>query len=107
MLIILRGYGWSVPVIILSVMALSQLAIDAFCGDGFYTANAWPKNVAVILATISAGLLGLYLNHIKRRTLVDDETGEVLGKAPSHSLLFIPIEYWAVITLVLFSWATS
>lgn len=106
MLIIWRGYGWLVPVVILGVMALSQLAVNALYGDGFYTANAWPKNVAVILAALSIGLLGLYLNYIKRRTLVDEETGEDLGKSPSHYLFFIPIEYWAVITLALFFWAS-
>jgi ATP/ADP translocase len=37
---------------------------------------------------------------------VDEETGELMGKAPSHSLFFIPVEYWSVITLALFFWAT-
>ena len=107
MLVFWRGLGWLVPVIVLGVMILTQLAVDAFYGDGFYTANTWPKSAAVILAALSIGLLGFYLNHVKRGSLVDEETGEALGKAPSHTLFFVPIEYWAVITLALFFWATS
>lgn len=101
MLIFWRGLGWLVPVVSLGAMIMSQLAIDAVYGDGFYTATAWPKDAAVVFTALSIVLLGLYLNHVKRRTLVDEETGEVLGKAPLHSFLFIPIEYWAAIILAL------
>ena len=106
MLFVWRGYGWLVPVIGFGALVLSQLAIDAYYGDGFYTANAWPKYVASGFAALLIGPLGIYLNHIKRKNLIDPETGEVLGKAPSHSLFFIPIEYWAVIIVVLLVWVT-
>lgn len=89
------------------VMILSQVAIDAMYGDGFYTANDWPKTAAIILAALSVGLLGIFLNHIKRGTIVDENTGEVLGKSPSHYLFFIPVEYWALILPAVFFWATS
>lgn len=107
MLVVWRGYGWLAPVLALGAMILSQVAIDALYGDGFYTENAWPKTAAAIVAALSVGLLGIYLNHIKRGTVVDENTGEVLGKSPSHTLFFIPVEYWAVIILAVFFWATS
>ena len=107
MLVVWRGFGWLVPVIAFGMMVLTQLAIDTVYGHGFYTANAWPKTVALIVAGIAIGLLGLYLNHMRRGTVVDEETGEVLGKSPSHYLFFIPVEYWALITPALFFWASS
>ena len=90
-----------VPVVVFGALILSQLSVDAVYGDGFYTANDWPKQAAFIVAAFSVGLLGFFLNHVRRQVLVDEETGENVGKAPSHSLFFIPIEYWAVITLAL------
>ena len=107
MLIIWRGYGWLVPVVVFAALILSQLSVDAVYGDGFYTANAWPKQAASMVAAILVGFIGIYLNHTKRQIQVDEETGQVLGKAPSHSLFFIPIEYWALITLALFFWTMS
>ncbi|MDJ0498720.1 MAG: hypothetical protein QNJ89_12880 [Acidimicrobiia bacterium] len=101
MLIVWRGLGWLVPVFAFAALLLSQLAVDAVYGDGFYTANAWPKQVAFIVAAFSIAILGAYLNHTKRQMLVDEETGEVVGKAPAHSLFFIPIEYWAIVVLAL------
>lgn len=105
MLVVWRGFGWLVPVIVIAALILSQLSVDVVYGEGFYTANAWPKQAAFIVAAISVGLLGFFLNHAKRQLLVDEETGEVLGKAPSHSLFFIPIEYWAIIVLALAFWS--
>jgi len=107
MLIVWRGYGWLVPVLTFGVMILSQVGIDAVYGDGFYTANAWPKTAAIVIAALCVGLVGIYLNHIKRGNVVDEETGEVLGKEPSHYLFFIPVEYWAIIIPAVFYWATS
>lgn len=98
MLVIWRGLGWLAPIIGFTMMVLTQLAIDSVHGDGFYTANSWPKTVAIAAAAVSIGLLGWYLNHIRRGTIVDDASGEVVGKSPSHSLFFIPVEYWALIT---------
>lgn len=104
MLIVWRGLGWLVPIIVFAALILLQLSVDAVYGEGFYTANAWPKQAAFIVAAISVGLLGFYLNHRKRQILFDEETGEALGKAPAHALFFIPIEYWAVIVLALLFW---
>ena len=102
MLIVWRGYGWLVPVIIFGALALSQLSVDALYGDGFYKANTWPKQAGTVAGAILIGALGYFLNHVRRAYLVDEETGEPVGKAPSHSLFFIPVEYWSVITLGLF-----
>lgn len=104
MLIVWRGFGWLVPIVIFAALILSQLSLDAVYGEGFYTANAWPKQAAFIVAAFSVGFLGIYLNHSKRQILIDEETGEPVGKAPAHSLFFIPIEYWAIIVLALLFW---
>ncbi|MDJ0711802.1 MAG: hypothetical protein QNJ14_15535 [Woeseiaceae bacterium] len=105
MLIVWRGFGWLVPVVVFGALILSQLSVDAVYGEGFYTANGWPKQLAFIVAALSVGFLGFFLNHTKRQILFDEETGEALGKAPSHSLFFIPIEYWAIIVLALAFWS--
>jgi hypothetical protein len=106
MLIIWRGYGWLVPVVVFAAFILSQLSVDAMYGEGYYKANSWPKHMGTISGAILVGALGYFLNHVRRTYLVDEETGELAGKAPSHSLFFIPIEYWSIITLALFFWVT-
>ena len=81
MLVVWRGFGWLVPVVVFAALVLSQLSVDSLYGEGFYTANTWPKQAAFILGAIAVGLLGFILNHVKRQILVDEETGEVLFEA--------------------------
>ena len=107
MLIVWRGYGWLVPVVVIGAFILAQMAVDTLYGVGFYQANAWPKHVGTVTGAVLVGALGYFLNHVRRAWLVDEETGEVIGKAPSHSLFFVPVEYWSVITLVIFLAATQ
>ena len=102
MLIVWRGYGWLVPVVVFGAFILAQISVDALYGEGFYKANTWPKHVGTITAAVLLGGLGYFLNYVRRAWLVDEDTGEVIGKAPSHSLFFVPVEYWSVITLVIF-----
>ena len=61
MLIVWRGFGWLVPVVVIAALILSQLSVDAVYGEGFYTANTWPKQAAFIVAALSIGFLGFFL----------------------------------------------
>ncbi|MFC1578978.1 hypothetical protein ACFL3Y_01155 [Pseudomonadota bacterium] len=106
MFFIWRGYGWLVPVILLASSALMLLIIDPIYGDGYYKAHIWPAVIASLISAIPIGFLGYTLNHKNRLIGFDDETGKT-KKSPSHSLFFIPVEYWSVIVPVLFIWLAS
>ena len=94
------GLGWLVPIVVFGTYVATAFTVDAIHGEGFYAANAWPQYTVTFLSALFLAALGVYLNRINRRDLIDEETGEIVGKAPLHSLLFIPIEYWALIALL-------
>ncbi|MEO0366858.1 MAG: hypothetical protein AAF265_15365 [Pseudomonadota bacterium] len=97
MLVIWRGLGWLVPVGSFGVLILTQWTIDGIYGDCFYTENEWPKYVGIGASALFVAVLGIVLNHVLREHIVDEKTGAVLEKTPSHSLFFIPIEYWSLL----------
>lgn len=101
MLVIWRGYGWLIPIIVFGGFLLSEIAMDDLYGEGFYQANEWPKILAILVSTVLIGSLGYYFNYKKRQVIVDPETGKKT-KSPSHSLFFIPLEAWAIIIPALF-----
>jgi hypothetical protein len=103
-LVIWRGFGWLIPVVLFGTILLSQMALDSIYGAGFYKANAWPKIAAITVSSLFIALLGYLLNYKKRPIVVDTESGKKT-KSPAHSLFFIPIEVWAVIIPVFFLWA--
>ncbi len=106
MLVIWRGFGWLIPVIVFGTFLLSQIALNSIYGEGFYKANEWPKIVVIVFSSLLIASLGYLLNYKKRQVIIDEESGKK-KKSPAHSLFFIPVEAWAVIIPVLFFWMQS
>ncbi|MBU2119043.1 MAG: hypothetical protein KJ999_01270 [Gammaproteobacteria bacterium] len=76
----------AVPIFVVALL-LTQVAVDANWGSGYYTANFWPKATASAVAAISIGLVGWLMNR-KHETW-----------ATKHRFFFLPMEYWAGIVL--------
>lgn len=104
-MIIWRRKGWLVPVILFISYLMSQIGINSVMGDGYYQSNEWTKNLALILAALLVALFGYWVNHKKRETVVDEDGNE--KKSASHTLFFIPVEYWAIIFPVFIIWMSN
>lgn len=105
-MVIWRGWGLLVPVVLFAAFVLAQLGADAAFGEGYYKANDWPKYTALGTSSVLIALLG-YLFNIRWRGVVEDpETGET-RTAPAHSLFFVPIEYWSVIIPIAGFWLST
>lgn len=102
MIIIWRGYGWLVPVIVIAALVGTQLSLDSLFGADTYTSNEWAQFVALGVAAVGLAITGYLFNFRKRTVLVNEETGEK-RKSSSHAFFWIPIEFWAVIVPVLFT----
>lgn len=99
-MIIWRGFGWAVPVIVIAIFIIIQMSLDAMYGAEYYKANEWPKVMAIVIASLLVGGLGYLLNYKKRTVITDAETGATI-KSSSHTLFFIPIEFWAILIPIL------
>jgi len=98
MLFVWHGHGYLVPVFYVAALILTQLLVDHVLGDGFYTATAWPKYLAIGLGGLLCWAVGRSLNSGAARRLVDPETGqEVFLEPPRHDFIFIKVEYWGLI----------
>ncbi|OAD24009.1 conserved hypothetical protein, membrane [Candidatus Thiomargarita nelsonii] len=103
MLIIWRGLGWLIPVVVFAAFILTQIGVDTVFGvEDYYKTNEWPKYFAIGIASLATALLGFVLNYKKRKIIHDERTGEPIGKSPSHALFFIPVEYWAILIPAIF-----
>lgn len=104
-MIIWRRKGWLVPVIFFAIFVITQMGINSSFGDGYYQKNEWPKAIALILSALIVAGFGYLLNHKYREMLVDETGAETKGS--SHTLFFIPVEYWAIIVPVFLIWANN
>ena len=86
-MIIWKGLGFVVVLIFFACM---------YCMDSL----GWPKSIVLILGGGLVAALGLYLDKLPGREMIDKATGEEFVLKPSHSLFFIPVIYWAAVFAV-------
>jgi hypothetical protein len=89
-MIIWSGWGFLVLVIGLACFILTEMSVGSLMQDDrYFRAHGWPKFVAGAVAAVLTWFIGRALNRARP------------GRGGSHSLFFIPMEYWAVLFLAL------
>ncbi len=91
-----KGQGWVVPVIFIAAFFDVQGVIDSFMGEGFYQDNRWVKIVSVVSVAVLLGVIGVFMNHYARWQMRKKRSESQRTDIP-HTLLFLPIEVWAII----------
>jgi hypothetical protein len=91
-----QGHGYLVVVFYVAAFLLIQLTVDSILGEGFYTAHAWPKYIAVAVGALLCRLVGTWLNsRTPSKRLLDPDTGEEFVLAPTrHEFLYLKMERW-------------
>lgn len=96
--IIWRGYGWLVAVIVFASSLIANLFFDATYGKGYYDDHKWPLAIALLCAGMACWFLGNALRKRSDRIAIDKATGrEFVANQSSHTLFFVPMHYWGPI----------
>ena len=109
MVIIWRGLGWLVAVIIFGFSLVANLVFNATYGEGYYDHHKWPFALSLFVSVIVCWFLGSYLKKRSDRIAIDKQTGqEIVINQSRHALFFLPMHLWgpvlaliAVVVLVL------
>jgi hypothetical protein len=100
MIIIWRGLGFLVAVIVFGCSLLANLIFNAKVGAGYYDQHKWPFAVSLIVSAAICWFLGNYLRKRSDRIVIDKKTGKEFAVNQSrHALFFIPMHWWAPILL--------
>lgn len=97
--------GWGILVVVIGVLcfAATAIAVGAATGDKwYYEDHRWPKMVGCVATAAVVWPVGRWFNAAARSTPLGDEVAdEQLARIQMsrHALLFIPMEYWAIIVL--------
>jgi hypothetical protein len=90
------GFGCLVPVIVCGSVLICGFVFDVIYEPRYYEAHHWTVGVAMFCAAITCWLLDAALGGRKPTVLIDKLTGEKVAFRRSHSLLFIPLHFWAL-----------
>jgi hypothetical protein len=93
--VIWKGKGWLVALITFICSLLAEIITQVITKDGaFYQTNPYPISIAVFIS----GLLTFYLANKLKSTVYKESKNNFHS---SHSLFFIPINYWGWILIVI------
>src|ERR1035437_2981734 len=102
MVIIWRGLGFLVAVIVFGCSLAANFIFNATRGEGYYDHHKWPFAVSLVFSAAICWFLGNYLRKRSVRMAIDKETGrEIVVNQSRHALFFIPMHYWSPILLVI------
>lgn len=103
-MIIWKGWGILAVIIAIVCSVLMQLACDAVFGSGYYKSSSWAMPLALLLASVAIFFVGQKLNNKPGRVVIDKATNEEYILKSTHSLFWIPLQYWGAVTAVLAVW---
>lgn len=100
-MIVWQGLGFLVVVFAILAFIGVQYALDAIFGTGFYAETAWAKVLAGVLAAILIGVVGYKLNNKEGKIVIDPDTNQEIRLVKKHTLFWIPMQYWAPLSIVI------
>ncbi|BCO10139.1 hypothetical protein GF1_25150 [Desulfolithobacter dissulfuricans] len=103
-MIIWKGWGILAIVIPLLCSLGAQFIIDAIMGAGWYMEASWPMPLALALSAVFVFVTGKRLNNRPGKVFIDPESNEKVELRKSHSLFWIPLQYWSPVIIILAGW---
>lgn len=101
-MIIWQGWGILVFVVYLLVSLFVEFSAGfIFDNPNYYEENPYTKIIAGLITALIIHFVSNYLNSKPGQVVIDKETGEELELKNAHSLLFIPIEYWSSLIIII------
>jgi uncharacterized integral membrane protein len=91
--------GWGVLALIIPIffIFIVQFVTNFIFGQDFYQHSDWTLSLVLILSAVSAYFIGIKLNSKPPRVLIDKESGDEIEFKQTHSMFWIPLEYWGFI----------
>ena len=99
-MIIWRGWGFLVAVIVFGASLAAELITERLTGDDqFYQVQRWPLALALVVAAVTTWALGSYLRGRAARVVIDKLNGRESTIGGDHRFFFVPMHYWGPLLL--------
>ena len=105
MFVIWKGWGILAVIIPIVFILIVELLVNAVFGEGFYQKSSWTLSLVLMLSAVLIYIVGIKLNGKKGKIVIDKESGEEMELKSTHSLFWIPLQYWGFVMFALGVWA--
>ena len=98
-MIVWKGWGLMALLIPFFCTLFVGTAVDFIYGIHFYRSSDWAMPLVLALSSVIVFYLGYKLNTKPGRIVIDIETNEKIELKSTHSMFWIPLQYWAVLIM--------
>ncbi len=99
MLVVWRGRGWLIAVIVVASLVATELAVEATFEDpSYYQTHGWPKLAGFLLA---AAVLQIIASSRLGKSTIRDEAGRETMVDRGDSLFYVPLRHWPKVCIAL------
>ena len=103
-MIVWKGWGILALVIPLIISLSVGSSLDAYYGEGFYKNSAWAMPLVLGISSILVFIVGSKINSKPGKIVIDPENNERIELKTTHSMFWIPLQYWSLIILSIAIW---
>jgi len=101
-IIVWRGLGLLVPVVMLTCVVATNFLVDLVMKNSDYAKwHYWPKALGAVIAAAAVWFLGRYLHGRPGEMVIEKNALAQTERKKVHSLFGIRFEYWAFLPLAL------
>jgi len=101
-MIIWRGLGWIVAVIVFGFSLFANFLFNGMFGNGYYDRHNWPFSVSLLASAMACWVLGNKLKSRPDRIVIDKETGKEMALNQSQNdFFFLPMQYWGPVLAII------
>ncbi len=95
--------GWGILALIIPViMSLSVgLTLDSYYGEHYFIRSDWAMPLVLGISSIAVFIVGYKINSKPGKIVVDPENNEKIELKTTHSMFWIPLQYWSLFILAI------
>ena len=103
-MVVWKGWGILALIIPLLISLTVGSIIDAQYGEEFYKNSSWAMPLVLVLSSIVVFVVGYKINNKPGKIVIDPENNEQIELKTTHTMFWIPLQYWGIIILAISVW---
>jgi len=103
-MVVWKGWGILALIIPLLISLTVGSIIDAQYGEDFYKNSSWAMPLVLVLSSIVVFVVGYKINNKPGKIVIDPENNEQIELKTTHTMFWIPLQYWGIIILAISVW---
>lgn len=98
--------GWGILALVIPILCslVTGTALDYFYVDNFYKNSESAMPLVLLLSAVLVLFVGNKLNNKPGRKLIDPESNELVELKETHTMFWVPLQYWSVIIIAVSAW---